>query len=525
MTDRATNHRKHIAAIVINSVSHDSRVLKEADGLAAAGYRVTIYGIQDNRCNEATTARPSGVVIRRAEWRSGAVAMRVRMLRLAAVGCVLLAIGSLTLILLGLADEPFVGIVLTLASIPVLLFAARRIRRAAWSAANAGERKRMAASTVEPKPAAAPAAAPVAAPAKSTPAAAAPKGRVGEFLAKLRKRYAHWLRERAIAELVLADRPDAVHAHDLQAVPVGWRVKRAIGCPLVFDSHELHDDLSLISERERRRSRRQQTYYSSRLDGFVTVNDSIAATMRERYPALPKAVVVRNATRFDGATVVDDGRLHAAAGLPTSTRILLYQGGFAKHRGLDVLVRSAAKLPAGWVLVMMGWGNFEAELRRIAQEVDPEGHRIRFLPGAPQEELARWTAGGALGVIPYENVCLNHWFCTPNKIWEYPVAGVPILASPFPELGRAVSENGIGVLLEDPVTPENIAAVVASVTDGQLATMRANCRRFLERDNWSIYERRLVELYAGILGSAQRSPDPQAPRAARESDVAVMSDR
>ena len=32
-----------------------------ADGLAAAGYRVTIYGIQDNRCNEATTTRPSGV--------------------------------------------------------------------------------------------------------------------------------------------------------------------------------------------------------------------------------------------------------------------------------------------------------------------------------------------------------------------------------------------------------------------------------------------------------------------------------
>ena len=174
---------------------------------------------------------------------------------------------------------------------------------------------------------------------------------------------------------------------------------------------------------------------------------------------------------------------------------------------------------------MMGWGNFEAELRRIAQEVDPNGHRIRFLPGAPQEELARWTAGGALGVIPYENVCLNHWFCTPNKIWEYPVAGVPILASPFPELGKAVSENGIGVLLNDPVTPENIAAVVASVTDDHLATMRANCRRFLERDNWSIYERRLVELYAEILGPAPGETNANAARATREPDVAVMSDR
>jgi glycosyltransferase involved in cell wall biosynthesis len=183
-------------------------------------------------------------------------------------------------------------------------------------------------------------------------------------------------------------------------------------------------------------------------------------------------------------------------------------------------------LPEGWALVMMGWGNFEPELRRIAAEVDPAGERVRFVPGAPQEELGQWTAGGSLGVIPYENVCLNHWFCTPNKIWEYPVAGVPILASPFPELAKAVEENGIGLLLADPVTPANIAAVVASVGDDDLERMRERCGAFLARDNWSIYERRLIELYARVLGGASRSA-ATGPTAAPSipMSVAASADR
>ena len=59
-----------IAAIVINSVSHDARVLKEADSLAAAGYKVAIFGIRDNRAGEPKTIRDSGVEIYRCEWRS-----------------------------------------------------------------------------------------------------------------------------------------------------------------------------------------------------------------------------------------------------------------------------------------------------------------------------------------------------------------------------------------------------------------------------------------------------------------------
>jgi len=40
---------KSVAMFVFNEVSHDRRVLKEADALQAAGWSVTIHGIRQRR--------------------------------------------------------------------------------------------------------------------------------------------------------------------------------------------------------------------------------------------------------------------------------------------------------------------------------------------------------------------------------------------------------------------------------------------------------------------------------------------
>src|SRR5690606_35834587 len=56
--------------------------------------------------------------------------------------------------------------------------------------------------------------------------------------------------------------------------------------------------------------------------------------------------------------------------------------------------------------------------------------KIKIIDPVPQEELLLWTQGATVGAIPYPITCLNHWGCAPNKLWEYPGAGVPIIATP-----------------------------------------------------------------------------------------------
>ena len=144
---------------------------------------------------------------------------------------------------------------------------------------------------------------------------------------------------------------------------------------------------------------------------------------------------------------------------------------------------------------MMGWGGIEPHLRTLAAKADPSATKVRFIPPAPQQELCDWSAGAALGVIPYENTCLNHWFCTPNKLWEYPSSGVPVIASAFPELRRPIDTAGIGMLLPSPLNERTLHDLIAGLSATDHRRMKAACRRFVETEHWEVFADRLVRAY------------------------------
>lgn len=291
---------------------------------------------------------------------------------------------------------------------------------------------------------------------------------------------------------------DIVHCHDFTTLPVGLALKRARpSLKLVYDSHELFS--AVVSDNPARQAwvKRLESAASTVVDASITVNDHIAGVLKRYYARLPGPVVVCNATRLPETAIAYDGRLHRAAEIPEERRILLYQGGFAPHRGLEALVLAAPLLDERWVLVMMGSGRHETKLRRLVERSATD--RVRFIEAVPQAELGHWTAGGALGAIPYEMVSLNHLYCSPNKLWEYPRSGVPLLCSDAPEMAARVARHRIGwVIPADQLSPTGIAAIVNGITDAELAAAAGNCRAYIEAENWSNYESRILDIYRGL---------------------------
>lgn len=297
---------------------------------------------------------------------------------------------------------------------------------------------------------------------------------------------------------------DIIHCHDVTTLPVGLALKRRKpGLKLVYDSHELFS--AVVADKPQRHAwvKRLESRAAKDIDAAITVNDHIAQTLSQYYPNLPRPTVVCNATLKPEAPVQYDGRLHKAAEVPANARILLYQGGFAPHRGLSELVRAAPLLAEPWVLVMMGSGTYGKSLQNLIKGSGTD--KVRFLDAVPQAELPSWTAGAALGAIPYEPVSLNHVFCSPNKLWEYPRSGVPILCSDAPEMTKRVTQYRIGwIIPSHDLTPIGIARIVNSLTPEQLAEAARNCQTFIEADNWSIYEARLLKVYSSL--SAREVP-------------------
>lgn len=308
----------------------------------------------------------------------------------------------------------------------------------------------------------------------------------------------HQIGNALLRSLARRTAPEAIHIHDHVALVLAARLKRSYGVPIVWDAHEIYQDMAGSDANRARENALIITACHPHIDHFITINDSIARFYREQYPRMPAPVVVMNAT-VPEAVPTYDGRLHEAAGLPPTQKILLFQGRFSPHRGLPHLLEAAAALRADWSLVMMGWGSYEAELRTIAiANLRAGSPATVFLPGVPQTELQQWSAGASLGAVPYENTSLNHLYCTPNKLWEYPAAGVPVLCTDLPEMAAMLSEFGFGLLLPRDFTAADIAATVNGLDDASLANLRAQCAPFIATNNWSRWERNLLAVYQRI---------------------------
>ena len=186
-----------------------------------------------------------------------------------------------------------------------------------------------------------------------------------------------------------------------------------------------------------------------------------------------------------------DGRLHTAAGLPADRKVLLYQGGLWAGRGLEDLQYIAPYLPKDWSMIVMGNGPFRKALEGV--------ENLHLLDARSQNELTSWTAGASLGLIPYHDDNLNHRHCWPNKLWEYPAAGVPILSRSLPDISTKLEPAGFGVLVARDAKPEAFVDAVHQLSPNLLSELSDKATAFFSKDNWDIYRTVFIDVLHGGL--------------------------
>lgn len=294
---------------------------------------------------------------------------------------------------------------------------------------------------------------------------------------------------------VSSARADIYHAHDLNTLAIAWWCRRRFGGALVYDSHELFTEANMMTKSDRKIWAFAEQRLIRKCDQVITVCDSIALELRDRYKiALPK--VLRNCP-WSTFLSTRSNLIRESAGISADTPVVLYQGGFSNNRGLRKLLLAAGYFETG-ILVMMGWGNIEDELREFVVANNLQD-RVRFIPPAPQKDLLSWSSSADIGVIPYRATCLNNFYSCPNKLFEYINAGVPVAGSAFPEISRIIDEWKIGVTF-DPESPKDIARAINFVLSNYLLIkeMRENARQAAKNLNWECESAKLLALYRDL---------------------------
>jgi glycosyltransferase involved in cell wall biosynthesis len=311
--------------------------------------------------------------------------------------------------------------------------------------------------------------------------------------------------------LVVRTRADIYHADDITALPACYLAARLRRKPLVYESHEL----PLVDQR----TTRQPIIHAvsvwllrrmlPRCSAIIIVSPPLVEEMQRRYGG-PRAVVIRSVPKHQVAPTSD--RLHQELGLGPATRIALYQGYVQPNRGLDLLVRAAKHLAPDTVIAIMGDGPSKPMLERLIAD-EGVGDRVRLLPAAPYAELLTWTASATIGlnVLP-PDYSPSIYYCLPNKLFEYMMAGLPVLTSPLPAVVDVLRQYDAGQVV-DTLKPAAVAqAINVMLADTEALTrMRANALAATrETLNWEVESQRLVSLYEQIERTSRTSKSRRA---------------
>ena len=306
---------------------------------------------------------------------------------------------------------------------------------------------------------------------------------------------AFWAAHRALRRAALAAPAALYLASDLYALPALSDAARRHGAALVYDSRELYTALDSSHGRphvsavwgavERR--------YVRRADAVLTVGEGIADRLAARY-GIARPTVLHNAPEPPAAP--DRDALRRALSLPDDGRlVVLYQGLFREGRGLGALTEAAGAVD-GVRLVLIGEGALHDE---IAARGASLGDRLVLHPFVPPDRLAALTPGADLGACLIEPLTESLRLSLPNKLFEYLAAGVPVLASPLPEI-RAVVERGVG-LLADPADPRAVADALRLALDPhRRAAWRAKAAPSLAPYTWAHGRRAFRALLDRLLG-------------------------
>jgi glycosyltransferase involved in cell wall biosynthesis len=311
---------------------------------------------------------------------------------------------------------------------------------------------------------------------------------------------------RAIERFVREHGIDVLHVNDLPLLKEALHAGRRLGLPVVADLHENYpaglqvwytNRLKKATIYERGRWERYERESLRDVDAVIVVIEEA----RDR--------LVNLGVRADKISVVPNTVPAPAGEIPVDQRVIeryrgsfvvSYIGGFAPHRGLDVVIRAlplARERIGNLKLVLVGGGNdaYRARLESLARSLRC-GDLVEMTGWKPQEAIWSYIEASAVCLVPHARN--PHTDTTiPNKIFQYMMRGKPVIVSDCPPLARIARDTGGGLVFrwDDPASLAEKIVELHRNGDARGNMAAAGRASVLDRYTWEKTSAPLAELY------------------------------
>jgi glycosyltransferase involved in cell wall biosynthesis len=285
---------------------------------------------------------------------------------------------------------------------------------------------------------------------------------------------------------------DVIHCNDLNTLPVGLLIK-LVGkdVKVVYDCHEHETEINGLKGLEKKLKKILEGFLIRFSDQVITVSDSIADEYVRLYN-IPKPNLVLNCPPYQ--CVAKYNIFRETFGIRNDQNIFIYQGGLSKGRGIEILLDAFEKVSSDKnVLVCMGYGPLE----NLIEEKSRLSNSIFFHPAVSPQVLLKYTSSADYGIAFIEDTCLSYRYCLPNKIFEYLMAGLPVLVSNLYEMKRLVEAHQVGIVTGENSVKSFKQGVEMSINQNHQKTVE-NVIKAREFFSWETQEKVLKEVYRDI---------------------------
>lgn len=300
---------------------------------------------------------------------------------------------------------------------------------------------------------------------------------------------------------------DFVWCNDLPTLYPGAKIAKQTGAKLIYDTHEIYLEtlnqffpskskgikslfykLSLMIMRTFGKFQEQKLI--KKAQNVITVNKSLAAYFEHKY-RLRNIDVIMNfpiTSSLNPKNFIDFRNLYS---FNINSKILIYQGVLNKGRGINLLIEAMKKTIEDIKLIILGNGILKLEAQALVKKLNLE-HRIKFIDKVPLVELLNYTSGADFGINLLEDINLSKKLASPNKLYEYIHAGIPVICSNTIENMKVLDKFKIGINVENNI--DDVSSKINTFVLKDMSSYKLECKRAAQEYNWECQEKSILNL-------------------------------
>ena len=233
-------------------------------------------------------------------------------------------------------------------------------------------------------------------------------------------------------------KPSVIHCHDTLALPIAILFKIFHSkLKVVYDAHELGSSRNGIGN-----FFSKIVYFFEKItwrfiDHFISVSPSIIKWYEEEY-GRKKNTLILNSPEIETKKTKNSNGFRKKFFINDDEKLFIYVGEINKGRGIINLLEIFKDLKSR--ILFLGYG----PLVNKVKDFENNYSNIHYHEAVEPDSLVSLIQEADVGLCLVERVSLSDYFCLPNKLFEYAFAGLPVIASDFPDIKFLVEKYDLG---------------------------------------------------------------------------------